>query len=59
MTTCSGKNRVDSSGNLQRVATGTVNGCDYRFDTNDIKNPLRDTVTASGWMYRILLYRSV
>lgn len=53
------KTRVESSGNLQRIATGTVNGYSYRFDTNDIKNPVRDTVAASGWRYRGLLYRSV
>ncbi|MGV0781016.1 hypothetical protein [Mycolicibacterium sp. XJ775] len=51
--------RVDSSGNLQVTASGTVNGYDYRFDTNDMKNPLRDTATASGWTYKGLLYRSV
>lgn len=53
------KIRVDSSGNLQVTAAGTVNGYDYRFSTNDMKNPLRDTATASGWMYRGLLYRNV
>ncbi|SUA31699.1 Uncharacterised protein [Mycolicibacterium fortuitum] len=54
-----GKIRVDSSGNFQLTASGVVNGYQYTFDTNDIKNPVRDTVTASGWTYRGLLYRSM
>ncbi|MCD2191931.1 hypothetical protein LQ327_00820 [Actinomycetospora endophytica] len=35
----------DANGKLRMVKTG-------EFDTRELKNPIRDTVTASGWTWR-------
>ncbi len=52
-------NRAKSNGDLRLTVTGSINGQRYDFDTNDMKNPIRDTVAGSGWTYRALIFRGL
>lgn len=51
--------RADVSGDLHVTASVTVNGHHYEFDTDYMKNPIRDTVTSSGWTYRARVFRKL
>ncbi|OBG81567.1 hypothetical protein A5699_08690 [Mycobacterium sp. E802] len=52
-------NQTKTNGDLRFSVTGWINGQRYDFDTNDMKNPIRDVVAASGWTYRALIFRGL
>jgi hypothetical protein len=54
-----GPAKTNTSGNLRKTSIVTVDGQKYRFDTNDIKNPIKSTVTAAGWTYRAVVFGKV
>lgn len=46
-------------GQLQDVHQGTVNGQHYRFEAQDFKNALKQTVLGAGWTYRAVVIRKL
>jgi hypothetical protein len=47
------------SGNLKIETTGSVDGTKYSFNTVEIKDAIKQTVTSSGWTHRAVILRKV
>jgi hypothetical protein len=46
-------------GNLRIETTGQIDGVKYTFNTVEIKDAIKQTVTTSGWTHRAITMRKV